>query len=71
MRYKPNADRDRGSKIYNRIEKKIKAERLKYIKEYKGDKSVASRRSFAVYWHKVNSEFAKQMGWEYSKTRVN
>jgi hypothetical protein len=71
MRFKPNADRQRVSKVYNSIQKKADTARLKYIREYKGDKAVARRRSFAVYYHQINREFAKQMGWEYSKTRVN
>ena len=70
-RYKPNADRTRVSKIYNSVERQVKAARQKYIREYKGDKSVAQRRSFAVYYHTINREFAKRMGWDYSKTRVN
>ena len=50
-------------------ERKIKVAREKYIANYKGDKEVARRRSFAVLYHQINREAARQLGWEYSKTR--
>ena len=61
----------RAEGIYKRIFKRAELAESKYIQEYKGDKRVAARRSSAVFWHQVNKDFAKQMGFEYTKTKVH
>jgi hypothetical protein len=43
----------------------------KYWQGYTGNKTEAARRMSATYWHRVNKEFAKRQGYDYSKTRVD
>jgi hypothetical protein len=43
----------------------------KYFQGYSGNRTQAARRMSATYWHRVNKEFAKRQGYDYSKTRVN
>ena len=66
-----NADTKRAKRVYNAVVKQVRAKRDEYYRNYKGDKNVAWRRSQTIIWHQVNREFAKRMGWDYSKTRIN
>lgn len=56
---------------YKRAKSIIDKADKKYFQNYIGDKSQASRRMSATYWHRVNKEFARIQGYDYSKTRVN
>ena len=65
-----NADIKRLKQTYASIHKKVKSDLSKYINKYKGSNSTATDRANAVIAHKVNKEFAKAMGWTYTKTKV-
>lgn len=70
-KWKDNSDVSRAKRVYKQAYKKVTEARDAYYFGYKGDRSAAWRRSSTVFWHQVNREFAKQMGWDYSKTKVN
>lgn len=61
---------------YNAFSKKLssiqgqvtKADRA-FLKSYKGDKTVATARLNATYWHRVNKKVAKTFGWEYTSKK--
>ena len=56
---------------YARAVDKVRTQRDAYIRNYKGDKDVARRRADAIFYHQVNRIFARQMGWNYSKSKVH
>ena len=61
----------RDTQSYAGISNRVRAARQKYIDNYKGDKEVARRRSFAVIAHQIMKAFAKAEGYEYTKTKVH
>lgn len=69
--WKDNASVTRMKGRYKRILNKMREEHLKYTSTYKGDREVALRRSSLVFHHKVNKLFAKSMGWDYQRVKVN
>lgn len=55
---------------YEKAYAKVFESHKKYVENYKGDLSQASYRTHRLIGHQVNKEFAKMMGWKYTKTRV-
>ena len=56
---------------YKRAKQTIDAHDKAYYASYKGNRNEAARRMSSTYWHRVNKEFAKTVGYEYTKQRVN
>ena len=58
-------------KAYKQAKAKVDRADNAYFKNYKGDMDAADRRISRTYNHRVNKEFAKIMGYEYTKTKVH
>jgi hypothetical protein len=56
--------------LYNRITKRVTKEMLDYTKSYKGNFSTAAKRAELIGEHRINKEFAKAMGYDYTATRT-
>ena len=56
--------------LYNRITKRVTKEMLDYTKGYKGNFSTAAKRAELIGEHRINKEFAKAMGYDYTATRT-
>lgn len=57
--------------IYKRAKQAIDAHDRAYYASYKGNRSEAARRISSTFWHRVNKEFARTVGYEYTKQKVN
>lgn len=57
-------------KAYKAAEKKIDAIDAAYQDKYKGDYWTTFKRIKRTHQHRIMKEFAKQMGYEYSKTKT-
>lgn len=56
---------------YDRIYKSVFAANQKYINSYGGDKRTAASRAIAVTHHAVMKQLSKELGFSYTKQRVN
>ncbi len=65
-----NADVRRMKRVYEESDAAVHARITAYANKYKGGRHAAWERATKVYLHILNKEFAKRMGWEYTKTRV-
>ena len=60
----------RAEKVYKRIYNSTNRKDKKYLESYSGDKASARRRMGYTFAHRVNKEFAKQMGFSYTKMKI-
>lgn len=56
--------------LYAKITKRVTNEMLAYTKGYKGNFSTAAKRAELIGEHRINKEFAKAMGYEYTAVRT-
>lgn len=66
-----NADVKRMKSVYRKSFEAVTTRIYAYADNYKGGSEAAWGRAMKVLQHQVNKEFAKRMGWEYTKTRVD
>ena len=66
-----NADVKRMKSVYSKSWEAVTTKIHAYADSYKGGSDAAWNRAMKVIQHQVNREFAKRMGWEYTKTRVD
>lgn len=66
-----NADMKRVKRVYKDSWAAVTKRVYAYADNYKGGSDAAWNRALKTLQHQVNKEFAKRMGWEYTKTRVD
>lgn len=66
-----NADVQRMKRVYRESFAHVSSKIYAYADSYKGGSEAAWNRAMKVLQHQVNREFARRMGWEYTKTRVD
>jgi hypothetical protein len=66
-----NSSVKRMKKVYSDSFMHVTSKLDHYADHYKGGSDAAWKRATVVVQHLVNKEFAKRMGWEYTKTRVD